>query len=81
MVTFGGCGVEVEDVANGGTEMGEAAVCDDLLTLKAEGGRGGGNTASSATTEGMLGGSWGRGVVWVSPGCVCVSVAWWGGWE
>jgi len=30
MVSFGGCDVEVEDVVDGGSEMAEAAVCDDL---------------------------------------------------
>ena len=30
MVSFGGCDVEVEDVTNGGSEMAEAEICDDL---------------------------------------------------
>ena len=80
VISFGGCSVEVEDVANGGTEMGKAPICDDLA-LRAERGRGGGGSTSSSSTAKGSGSSWRGGVVWVCSGCVCVGIARWGGWE
>ena len=82
VVSFGGCCVEIENVANGGTEMAQASVCDDWLTLGAEGGRGGGCAASSSASEGMLGVPWRRGLVRIIWSCCgCVGIAWRGGRE